>query len=68
MVKNSSFTIILLKNKKNKVGLLCVHVCGVQSYWIFLQWIDEQSLPKDGPAVLCHFGLLFGSDGTVESC
>lgn len=35
------------------------------SYWIFLQWIDEQSVAKDGPAVFGHFGLLLGPDGKV---
>lgn len=37
---------------------------GDQSYWIFLQWVDEQSVSEDGPAVLCHLGLLLGPDGT----
>lgn len=39
-------------------------LAGDQSYWIFLQWVDEQSVSKDGPAVLCHLGLLLGAEGT----
>ena len=35
---------------------------GNQSYRIFLQWIDEQGVSKDGPAVLCHLGLLLSPD------
>lgn len=42
---------------------------GRQSYWIFLQWINEQSITKDGPAVLGHFGLLLGSvDQQKHAC
>lgn len=34
----------------------------VWSYRIFLQWINDQSVSEDGPAVFSHFGLLFGPD------
>lgn len=38
-----------------------------QSYWIFFQWINEQCISKDCPAVLCHLGLLLGSGRTQDT-
>lgn len=34
----------------------------IRSYRVFVQRINDQSVSEDGPAVFCHFGLLFGPD------
>lgn len=45
---------------------VCLHSLHAPSlsYWILFQWINQQSVSKDGPAVFSHFGLLLGPDRT----
>lgn len=54
--------------KTDTLTALMSDLAGDQFYRIFLQRINEQGVSKYGPAVLCHFGLLLGPDGTRGTC